>query len=79
MPGYAERIAAALARVGPRAIHLETSEGDPFREATVALADALSKRGVPRELAVLPGPHDQPWLREIGTIEMLRFHDALPR
>jgi pimeloyl-ACP methyl ester carboxylesterase len=75
--GYADRLAQALARVGPRPLHLETSEADPFRGATVAMAKALRRQSVPHELVVLPGPHDQPWLREVGTLEMLLWHDRL--
>ncbi len=78
-PGYADRLEAALARVGPRALHLETSSEDPFRASTEALAGALAKKGLPCDLRVLPGPHDQPWLREAGTIEMLLWHDARSR
>jgi enterochelin esterase-like enzyme len=76
---YAKRIAAAVARAGPRALHVETSEGDPFRTANEALSRALSERKIAHELRVLPGPHDQPWLREAGTLEMLLWHDRLPR
>jgi hypothetical protein len=76
---YAERLAAMIQRTGARRIHIETSSGDPFHDANVALADALSRHGIARDLSVLPGPHDQPWLREIGTIEMLAWHDRLPR
>jgi hypothetical protein len=72
---YAERIADAIARVGPRAIHIESSTLDPYRAANEALAAALAKKKIPHELCILPGPHDQPWLREAGTIEMLRWHD----
>jgi hypothetical protein len=78
-PAYAERLARALAAVGPRAIHLETSSGDPFKEANVTLSKALEKQRIAHELQVLPGPHDQPWLREAGTIEMLLWHDRRPR
>jgi len=77
--GYAERIAQAIASAGARGIHIETSSADPFHDANVALAAALKKRGVAHELMVLPGPHDQPWLREAGTIEMLLWHDRRPR
>jgi pimeloyl-ACP methyl ester carboxylesterase len=72
---YAERIANILRDVGPRAIHLETSSADPFRAANEALANELTKRQVTHDAIVLPGPHDQPWLREVGTLEMLRWHD----
>ena len=78
-PGYADRLAAAVASAGPRDLHLLTSAGDPFQDANAALAKLLAKKGVPHTLRVLPGPHDQPWLREAGTIEMLLWHDRRPR
>jgi enterochelin esterase-like enzyme len=77
--GFADRIAAAMAKVGPRALHLLTSEADPFRDQNVSLAKALKKKSIPVDMAILPGPHDQPWLREAGTIEMLLWHDRRPR
>ena len=70
----AERIATSL-RSHPIPLHVETSERDPYREANVALARELARRGVPCELEVFPGPHDQAWLREVGTLAMLLFHD----
>jgi len=72
---YAERLATIIKQYGPRGIHIETSSADPFREANETLAMELSKRLVAHETIVLPGPHDQPWLREVGTLEMLRWHD----
>ncbi|HRI64691.1 MAG TPA: hypothetical protein PK156_10630 [Polyangium sp.] len=72
---YAERLASVIQEHGPRAIHLETSSADPFREANEALANELTKRRITHDTIVLPGPHDQPWLREVGTLEMLRWHD----
>jgi enterochelin esterase-like enzyme len=82
LPAYAEKIAAALARSprGPRAaVHLETSDADPFRETNVALAAMLAKKGVPCDLEVLPGLHDQVFLREAGTLSMLLWHDRRMR
>jgi enterochelin esterase-like enzyme len=76
---YADRIVEAIAKVGPRAIHVESSSLDPFRAANEALGAALARKKIPRELRVLPGPHDQPWLREAGTIEMLHWHDRRVR
>jgi hypothetical protein len=78
VPGYADKLAAVIAK-GRKDLHLETSTGDPFHEPTVSLADLLTKRGIPRELLVYPGPHDQVWLRESGTMGMLRWHDARER
>jgi enterochelin esterase-like enzyme len=73
--GYADRIAAATPR--PTRIHLETSSADPFREANALLSSLLHKKGVANDLLILPGPHDQPWLRESGTLEMLLWHDRI--
>lgn len=74
-----EELATMLTRSGPGGRPLPTqvltSRGDPFRERNEALARALAASGVPHELRVLPGPHDQPWLREAGTPEMLLWLD----
>lgn len=78
-PSYAERIKLALGKVGPRTLHVETSTSDAFRKGNEALSRALTDRHLPHEFRMLPGPHDQPWLREAGTIEMLLWHDRLPR
>jgi len=72
---YAERLADIVARVGPRRIHLETSSGDPYRRPNEALARLLEARSVRTTLLVGRGPHDQPWLREVGTLEMLLWHE----
>jgi len=72
---YAVRIAETIAAVGPRPIHIETSSLDPYRGPSRRLAEALGERGVPNQFRLAPGPHNQPWLREIGTLEMLLWHD----
>lgn len=74
-PGLAERLSKTISTTSARSIHIETSTLDPFRDANQALSTELRQRGVPHDLVVLPGPHDQPWLREVGTLEMLRWHD----
>jgi hypothetical protein len=76
---YADRIARVLTKSGPRALHIETSTGDAFRRGNEALSAALTKRAVAHDFRISPGPHDQAWLREAGTLEMLLWHDALPR
>jgi predicted esterase len=79
LPAYAERLAATLGKAPRTSIHLETSEADPFRATNTALAALLAGKGVPRDFVVLPGLHDQVFLREAGTLEMLLWHDRRMR
>jgi hypothetical protein len=71
---YAERLARAAAG---RPLFIETSVRDPFHEANTALANALRARNVASDLLLLPGPHDQPWLRESGTPSLLAWLDRV--
>jgi hypothetical protein len=73
---HAEMIASAAAAHGPRDVLLLSSSADPFRDGHEALDKALTARHVPHELLVPPGPHDQPFLRETGSIEMLLYEDT---
>ena len=72
---YARNIAAIIQRHGPRRIHVETSDGDPYHDANAAFAKALEREGIAHAFRAPPGPHNQPWLQEIGTLEMLLWHD----
>ena len=72
---WATELAKASEKNDKVAIHLLSSSGDPFADATRALSKELKKRDIPHAMRVAPGPHDQPWLRETGTIEMLLFHE----
>ncbi len=74
-PHWAEELAKAREKNDKVALHLLSSAGDPFADANRALSTELEKRDVPHTLRIPPGPHDQPWLREAGTIEMLLFHE----
>ncbi len=56
-------------------LRFATSTQDPFLGVNRAMSRRLSEAGVPHELDVTTGPHDQPWLREIGTLRTLRWHD----
>lgn len=72
--GYAEK----TAQITPRRclpIRLSSSTQDPFLDVNRGLSSRLHARGVAHQLDVVAGPHDQPWLREIGTLRMLRWHD----
>ena len=70
---YAQRLAVLVAVQGPRAIQLVTSTFDPFRDASIRLAKRLAERGISATLTNPPGLHDQRFLREVGTLEMLLF------
>ena len=70
---YARRLAEVVTEYGSRAIHLTTSSFDPFRDATQRLAKRLAERGVNATLSLGDGPHDQRYLREAGTLELLLF------
>jgi len=70
---YARRIAEVCAKAAPRAFHVITSTFDPFREASELFARRLKERALNVTLHVPEGPHDQNFLREAGSIEMLLF------
>lgn len=70
---YARRIAEAQGKLGVRRVHVTTSSYDPFREAAQRLASRLTERGVNTTFTLADGPHDQTFLREAGTLEMLLF------
>ena len=75
LPRYVDRLAASLGKGGRPSVRLVTSESDPFRETNLALAAMLQQKGVAHDLAVLKGLHDQVFLREVGSLEMLLWHD----
>ncbi|MEI9938022.1 MAG: alpha/beta hydrolase-fold protein [Pseudomonadota bacterium] len=70
---YAKDLSELSAAEGAPAIQLMTSSFDPFRDATLRLAKRLSERGVSATVASPTGPHDQRFLREVATLEMLLF------
>lgn len=76
---WADRIAKAFATHGNRPLHLLTSTTDAFRQPVEALSAALTKRAVPHTFRLAIGPHDQPFLRGPGSLEMLLFHDRALR
>jgi poly(3-hydroxybutyrate) depolymerase len=73
-PGYAEKIARAGATSNMLVL---TSTLDHWRTSSEALAAALGAKKIAHDFRVVPGPHDQPWLREAGTIEALHWLDRL--
>jgi pimeloyl-ACP methyl ester carboxylesterase len=71
--GYAEKIAKSTARP----MLVLTSTLDHWRSSSEALAAAFDTKAIAHTLRIVPGPHDQPWLREAGTIEALLWLDRI--
>jgi enterochelin esterase-like enzyme len=75
--GYAAKVGAAQKTTGDKPMLILTSTQDPFRSSSEVLDAELAQAKVPHTFRVIPGPHDQPWLREAGTIEALHWLDRL--
>lgn len=75
---HARRIAEAKHPEG-RAVYVATSKGDPYRAANQRLSRELSALGVQNRYSERKGPHSQDWLIEIGSLEMLLWHDRALR
>ncbi|MEA2746827.1 MAG: hypothetical protein QOI41_970 [Myxococcales bacterium] len=75
-PGYAEKIAKGWNGV-PHPMMLLTSTQDHWKASSEALAAAFKAKSLATTYRVVPGPHDQPWLREAGTIEALLWLDRI--
>ena len=72
---YAQRLRKVLGRVGPRPLEVITSSNDYYRYANESLHQALRNGHVPNRLLRPRGPHTPAWMREIGALEALLFHD----
>lgn len=68
---YASRLEKVFKESGPRAVRVATSSGDPYKLAAVRLAERLRDKGLAVKFSLTKGPHDQLWLRETGTLELL--------
>jgi predicted esterase len=74
----ARRLATSFRAPG-RWVYVATSESDPYRAANEALVKQLIALGVPNALCLRSGPHSQPWLREVGSADLLLWHDRALR
>ena len=71
---YAKALARARNELDLAGIHLLSSTRDPYRDATEAWGRELERLGARPTVQVLPGPHDQSWLRAAGTPTLLEWH-----
>ncbi|MBX3186423.1 MAG: esterase [Labilithrix sp.] len=58
-------------------LRLLTSKDDYFRDAITKTSRAWKAAGIDHDYANVPGPHDYPFNRGPGAIEMLLWHDRL--
>jgi hypothetical protein len=73
-------VAAVTGRPGGTIpVHIETSTGDPYLGVSRDLQSAMKKAGVASEFIAPPGPHDQLFLRDVGCLEFLLWHDRTLR
>jgi iron(III)-salmochelin esterase len=71
-----------LARAGraknPKvALRLLTSKDDYFRNAIKATSQSFKEASIKHDFENIPGPHDYPFNRGPGAIEMLLWHDRV--
>jgi pimeloyl-ACP methyl ester carboxylesterase len=77
-PRYADKIVSGWGG-GSHPMLLLTSKQDHWRAASEALFAAFKAKNLAPTYRVIPGPHDQLWLREAGTIEALHWLDRIAR
>lgn len=67
-----------LAKTGrPKHFKLLTSHQDYFNKAITLYSKQLRAAGIAHEFADVPGPHDYPFNRGPGALEMLAWHDRV--
>lgn len=75
----ASRTLAARDKARSLRLRLLTSEKDFYRTEIAAYHRELDRLKLPHEHVVVPGPHDYPFNRGPGAIEMLLWHDRVLR
>jgi hypothetical protein len=74
---WLELARAARARRRDLPIRLTTSHDDVYHDVITRLSGVLRDGGVPHDFADIPGPHDYPWNRGPGAIELLLWQDRV--
>ncbi len=75
----AKRVLLAREKASPLRLRLLTSEKDFYRGEILAFHRELDRLKQEHEHLVVPGPHDYPFNRGPGAIEMLLWHDRVLR
>ena len=74
---WVELARAARAKRHDLPIRLTTSHDDVYHDVITRLSEALRGASVPHDFADVPGPHDYPFNRGPGAIELLLWHDRV--
>ena len=77
VPDFTDLARAGRAKNPKVSLRLLTSKDDYFRNAIKAASQSWKEAGIAHELEVVPGPHDYPFNRGPGAIEMLLWHDRV--
>lgn len=62
-------------KLAGRPFRFVTSTEDLYRYTLTELDKRLSAKNIPHEFLLTPGPHDYPWNKGPGSVEMLLWHD----
>jgi hypothetical protein len=76
---WTDRARAAVTRRPELKLRVLTSHDDYYHEANTAMSAAWRAAGIAHEFADVPGPHDYPFNRGPGSIELLLWHDRALR
>jgi hypothetical protein len=74
---WVELARAARAKRRELAVRLTTSHDDVYHDVITRLSDAFRAAAVPHDFADIVGPHDYPFNRGPGAIELLLWHDRV--
>jgi hypothetical protein len=77
IPEWVEVARAARARRRGMPLRLTTSHDDVYHDVITHLSAALREANVPHDFGDVPGPHDYPFNRGPGAIEVLLWHDRV--
>lgn len=74
---WVELARAARAKRHDLPLRLTTSHDDVYHDVITRLSQALESAAVAHDFADIPGPHDYPFNRGPGAIELLLWHDRV--
>jgi iron(III)-salmochelin esterase len=77
VPEFTDLAKAARAKNPRLSLRLLTSKDDYFRNAIKSASQSWKAAGIAHDFENVPGPHDYPFNRGPGAIEMLLWHDRV--